>query len=144
YSSNKLASTATGTASRVHLGSHLAQRLAERHAERPFDVVYRLSQIELLALRKHRHALPPIVLHPEVHACGELRHHWRERSLALRGEAPAFFALNHAYLAYRARVQARDLRDVPLVVAPATRFAEHLAADYGYPLERIRVIPNVI
>ena len=144
YSSTKTTALISGTAGRVNVDAQLAQRLAERHAERPFDVVYRLSQIELLALRPRRRALPPIVLHPEVHAQGELRHHWRERSLALRCEPRAIFALNHAYLAYRSRVQRRDLRDVALVVAPSARFAEHLTADYGVPAGRIRVLPNVI
>src|ERR1700754_4285484 len=105
YSSTRSAAMVTGTAARVHLGTRLADRLAERHAERPFDVAYRLSQIELLALRRHRRRLPPIVLHPEVHASGELRHHWRERRLALRGESPAFYAFNHAYLGYRSMIQ---------------------------------------
>jgi glycosyltransferase involved in cell wall biosynthesis len=144
YSSTRSTALVSGTAARVHLGARVADRLAERHAVRPFDVVYRLSQIELLALRPLRRRLPPIVLHPEVHAHGELRHHWRERALALRGESSAFYALNHAYLAYRSLVQRRDVAQVALMVAPSRRFADLLAADYGYPRERIRVLPNVI
>jgi glycosyltransferase involved in cell wall biosynthesis len=144
YSSTKSSALLTGTAARVHLGARIAERLAERHAARPFDVAYRLSQIELLALRKHRRRLPPIVLHPEVHAHGELRHHWRERALALSGESLPFYALNHAYLGYRAMIQRRDLRDVTRIVAPSARFADLVAADYDYPRERIRVLPNVI
>lgn len=144
YSSTKTTALATGTAARVRVGARLAQRLAERHAVRPFDVVYRLSQIELLALRPLRDVLPPIVLHPEVHAQGELRHHWRERDLALRAGSPARFALMHSYLAYRSRVQRRDLRDVTRVIAPSERFAELLAADCGLRRDRIDVIPNPI
>ena len=144
YSSSAVTTLATGTAARVYVGSRLAQCVVERHAARPFDVVYRLSQIELLGLRPVVARLPPIVLHPEVHAYGELRHHWRERSLALRSEAPHYFALNHAYLGYRSFVQRRDLRDVALLVAPSRRFAEHVAADYGYPREHMCVIPNVV
>jgi glycosyltransferase involved in cell wall biosynthesis len=144
YSSSALTSLASGTAARVHVGSRLAERVVERHAVRPFDVVYRLSQIELLALRPFRARLPPIVLHPEVHAYGEFRHHWRERSLALRSEPAHYFAVNHAYLGYRSLLQRRDLRDVALLIAPSDRFAAHIATDYGYPRERIRVIPNVV
>jgi glycosyltransferase involved in cell wall biosynthesis len=144
YSSNSASKLVTGTASRVRVGSRIAQRVAERHAARPFDVLYRFSQIELLALRPLLHRLPPVVLHPEVHAHGELRHHGREWRLALRGESPAFYALNHAYLAYRSAVQRRDLRSVDRLIAPSARFADLVAADYGYPRERIRVIPNVV
>jgi glycosyltransferase involved in cell wall biosynthesis len=144
YSSHPATTLVTGTASRVRVGARIAERVAEHHAIRPFDVVYRFSQIELLALRGLLHRLPPIVLHPEVHAHGELRHHWRERTLALHGERLASYTLNHAYLAYRAREQRRDLRHVARLIAPSARFAELLAADYGYPRERIRVIPNVV
>jgi len=144
YSSTPTRALASGTAARVHVGTRLAQRLADRHAEQPFDVAYRLSQIELLALRPLRRRLPPIVLHPEVHARGELRFHWRERALALRCEPRALFALNAAYLGYRSLVQRRDVRDVAALIAPSERFADLLAADYGYPREDIRVIPNPI
>ena len=144
YSSTKSTVLVSGTAERVHLGNLVARRVAERHAAQPFDVVYRLSQIELLALRPLRRRLPPIVLHPEVHASGELRHHWRERRLALRAESSAFYALNHAYLAYRSLVQRRDVAQVAFMIAPSQRFADLLAADYGYPRERILVLPNVI
>lgn len=144
YSASPPTALVSAMAARVHVGACLAQRLADRHAARPFDVVYRLSQIELLALRRLRHVLPPIVLHPEVHAQGEMRHHWRERSLALRCESRASFALNHGYLAYRSRMQRRDLRDVTLVVSPSERFAEHLTRDYGVPRAAVRVLPNVV
>ena len=144
YSSTAATALVSGTAARVHVGTRLAQRLAARHAERPFDVAYRLSQIELLALRPLRRRLPPIVLHPEVHARGELRYHWRERDLALRCEPRALFALNAGYLGYRSLVQRRDVRDVAALIAPSERFADLLAADYGYPREDIRVIPNPI
>jgi glycosyltransferase involved in cell wall biosynthesis len=144
YSSTRLTALASGTAARVHTGERLAQRLAARHAEQPFDVVYRLSQIELFALRRLRRQLPPIVLHPEVHAEGERRHHWRERSLALRCEPLPAFAVSQAYLGYRAGVQRRDLRSVARLVAPSARFADLLAGDYGFPRRRIDVLPNVI
>jgi glycosyltransferase involved in cell wall biosynthesis len=144
YSSSAATALVSGTAARVHVGAKLAQRVAERHEARPFDVVYRLSQIELLALRRVRRQLPPIVLHPEVHAHGELRHHWRERSLALGGEPRTSFALNHAYLGYRSLMQRRDVRDVALMIAPSERFGDFLADDYAFPRERIRVIPNVV
>lgn len=144
YSSTRSTALLSGTAERVHLGSLIANRLAERHAARPFDVVYRLSQIELLALRRLRRRLPRLVLHPEVHARGELRHHWRERGLASRAESSVFYALNHAYLAYRSLLQRRDVADVACMIAPSQRFADLLAGDYGYPRERIRVLPNVV
>lgn len=144
YSSTSVTALASGTAARVHVGARLAQRLAERHSEQPFDVVYRLSQIELLALRALRDRLPPIVLHPEVHARGELGHHWRERRLALRSEPPAAYAINHAYLAYRSQVQRRDLRHVTALIAPSRRFADLLASDCSFPRNRISVIPNPI
>lgn len=144
YSSSSSTALASSMAARVQVDARLAQRLADRHAAQPFDVVYRFSQIELLALRPLRRRLPPIVLHPEVHAEGERYHHWRERSLALRGESRGFFALNQAYLRYRSSVQRRDVHDVAQIVAPSARFAELLARDYRVPRERIAVLPNVI
>lgn len=144
YSSSSARVLLSGNAERVHVGAKLARRLAQRHAEQPFDVVYRLSQIELLSLRRHMRDLPPIVLHPEVHAHGELRYHWRERGLALRCEPRPFFAAVHALLGYRSVVQRRDMRRAALMIAPSRRFADLLAADCAFPRERIRVIANVV
>ena len=48
----------------------LASRLVDEHRQHPYDVIYQFSQPELLGLRSHREELPPIVLHPEVHAAG--------------------------------------------------------------------------
>jgi glycosyltransferase involved in cell wall biosynthesis len=132
-----------------HGARGLAQRslmglIAEEHQRRPYDLLYQFSQIELFGVRRRRAALPPIVLHPEVHAAGELRWHRRESALAARGEARYRRLAARTVLTGRAIRQRRDIRLVRRVIAPSAAFALHLALDYGVPLDRISVVPNPI
>jgi glycosyltransferase involved in cell wall biosynthesis len=106
--------------------------------------MYQFSQIELFSARHLLHRLPPVVIHPEVHAAGELAWHRREASLARRCEPMTRRLAVNAMLRLRARIQRRDLLLARLVIAPSRRFGDYLARDYGIPTERIRVVPNPV
>lgn len=134
----------TGQLARARAQVRLAGLAAERHTADSYDVLYQFSQIELGLLRRLRRELPPIVLHPEVHAAGELRWHRREADLARRAESRARHAAVRAMLTGRSVLQRRDMRLARRVVSPSRHFAAHLARDYGIPLERLGVVPNPI
>lgn len=122
----------------------LARDVARRHRERPYDVLYQFSQLELLGLRPLRHRLPPIVLHPEVHAAGELRWHRAERSLARYAEGRARPPAARAMLAARAWTQRRDAALAAAIVAPSGSFAALLARDLDVDADRVKVVPNPV
>jgi glycosyltransferase involved in cell wall biosynthesis len=91
-----------------------------------------------------RRSLPPLVVHPEVHAAGELRWHRLENHLARQCESGLRRAAVRVMLAARARVQKRHLRDADRVICPSARFAQLVARDYGLDTDRLGVIPNPI
>jgi glycosyltransferase involved in cell wall biosynthesis len=144
YSRTPLQSFVTSQLARAGAQSMLASRAARRHAEEPYDVLYQFSQIELGWVRRLRHRLPPIALHPEVHAAGELRWLRREWALARRCEPAWRLLAVRAMLWTRSLAQARDLRLARRVIAPSRRFAEHLGEDCGLLPERLSVVPNPI
>lgn len=144
YSRADITAHVSGAAARAaHLRRVGAQVLA-RHAAEPFDVVYQFSMPELLALHGRRGRLPPVVVHPEVHAAGELRWHHRERGLALQAETVLRHGAMRSMLAARSAIQRADLSSADLVVAPSRRFAELLREDCGVAPARIRVVPNPV
>lgn len=143
YSRRPLAAFVTGQAARARAQRRMADRLAARHAERPYDLVYQFSQIETFALRALGRDVP-LVLHPEVHAAGELRWHRSERELAARCESRGRRAAVRTMLTVRSAAQRRAVRRASLVVAPSAHFADCLAADYGIARDALRVVPNPI
>jgi glycosyltransferase involved in cell wall biosynthesis len=141
--SNSFARFVTGQAAKALTQRALVRELAARHAERPYDLVYQFSQLELLTLRRFRRRLPPIVVHPEVHAAGELRWLIRERRLACfepRMRQASVLAL----LSARSALQRRDAQLARLVVAPSAAFAASLRTDYRLAEDRVAVVPNPI
>jgi glycosyltransferase involved in cell wall biosynthesis len=144
YSRDPLSALITGQTAQGIAQRSLARTMAEQHARQPYDLLYHYSQIELFGIRARRKVLPPIVVHPEVHAAGELAWHRRERSLAARGESPQRRLTARAMLLGRAARQRRDIRLVERVIAPSRVFANHIATDYGVPMDRISVVPNPI
>jgi glycosyltransferase involved in cell wall biosynthesis len=144
YSRNPMSAFVTGQLARGVAQRKLTKLVAEEHARRPYDVLYQFSQIELFGIRRLRSALPPIILHPEVHAAGELRWHRRESQLAARGETPQRRIAARTVLTARALRQRRDIGLARRVIAPSRVFASHLATDYGFPRDRISVVPNPI
>jgi glycosyltransferase involved in cell wall biosynthesis len=144
YSRTPLAKFVGGQLARAVAQGRLASLAARRHAERPYDLLYQFSQIELGWVRRLRRRLPPIVLHPGVHAAGELRWHRLERELALRGESRPRHMAVRAMLELRSRAQRRDMRLARSVIAISRRFAEHMGRDYGLSPDRFQAVPNPI
>lgn len=144
YSRTPLLAFLSGTLARLDAQHSLARALAQRHAESPYDVVYQFSQPELGGLRRLRPHLPPIVVHPETHAAGELAWLKRERRLARRSESLFRRVCARAVLSVRAVVQRRDLARADRVLAVSRRFANHLIADYKLLPEQVGVVVNPI
>jgi glycosyltransferase involved in cell wall biosynthesis len=129
---------------RVRTQRRLAEMIARRHAEHPYDLLVQFSQIELFNIRRLRHRLPPIVIHANAHAAGELRWHRRERHLARKGESLPRFLTVEAMLMTRVAMQRRDVGLAEAVIGPSARYREHLCRDYDVPPERVEVVPDPI
>jgi glycosyltransferase involved in cell wall biosynthesis len=122
----------------------MARQIVAEHRARPYDVLYRFSTIELLGFRRHLAHLPPLVVHPEVHAAGELRWTKAERDLMQQCHSIPQRATMRWVHTVRSHRQRRDLRHATKVVAPSRRFAQLLAADYRLPADRFTVVPNPV
>lgn len=145
YSRTDVAAHLSGSIVRAYGMLQLGRRIAAAHRTTPYDLIYQFSTPELIALRGAGVGnLPPIVLHPEVHAAGELRWHGRERRLAMEVESLAQFASTNLVLRLRAQVQRRDLGAAWRVICPSAAFASHVVADAGIPASNVRVVPNPI
>lgn len=140
YSSTKATALFSGLAVRT-LGTVLLNvRLVIEHRRRPYDAIYQLSQTELFLLGRLRHFLPPIVVHPCVHAAGELRWHRRESRYALRAERHSVHLLMRALLTLRTWLQPKELARADLVLGLSERFNTLLREDYGVPAEKLGVV----
>jgi glycosyltransferase involved in cell wall biosynthesis len=144
YSRTPLTQFASGLGARAAGQVRLARLIAERHRTRRYDFVYQFSQIELFAVRALRRQLPPIVLHPETHAQGELAGLRNEHALARRFEAPWRLAAVRGLMIARAGIQRSDIRHADRVIAISDRFGRHLVDDYGISRDRVAVVPNPI
>jgi glycosyltransferase involved in cell wall biosynthesis len=144
YSRGDLSKLVSGAVFNGRAQAGLARTVAREHERRHYDFVYQFSHLETTALRRFRRRLPPLVLHPEVHAAGELRWLLKERALALGGGSRRQYAVGLGYLAARAATQRAGVRMADRVVAPSERFAELLAQDLALAPERLRVVPNPI
>lgn len=144
YSRNRLLAFITGQVSNLRCENRLALALIEEHRRKPYDVIYQFSHIEFSVLRKYKRELPVIILHPSVHAMGELRWHRAEASLSKLCE-PAIMRMGARCLLYvRSIVQRRHIRFADKVLALSENFARDLITDYRIPNERIAVVPNPI
>lgn len=144
YSRTDIAKHVSGAAARAAQLRGIGADVVASHRDQPFDAIYQFSMPELFALHGRRGRLPAVVLHPQVHAAGELHWQRRERSLALGSESPGRHRAVGAMLGARSAIQRRDLPGADLVIAPARRFAELLCQDCGVDADRIRVVPNPI
>jgi glycosyltransferase involved in cell wall biosynthesis len=144
YSSTDLAAHLTGATARAARLRSVGGAVVERHRDQAFDVIYQFSMPELFALHGRRRRLPPVVVHPEVHAAGELRWHHRERALGLRCESASKRVAVRSMLTARSMQQHLDLSHADLVVAPSSRFAQLVHEDCGVASDRTRVVPNPI
>jgi glycosyltransferase involved in cell wall biosynthesis len=144
YSNRNVTKVLTGLGASAWGRRRLASLLAEQHRASPYDVVYQFSTIELFGLRQRLNALPPLVLHPETHAAGELRGMRSERHLAARCEPWWRRRVAEMLLVSRSSKQRRDIQSAQRVIAISRRFGEHLVADYGLDPAHITVVPNPI
>lgn len=144
YSKQRLTKMATSQASLALARRRLAGTLAARHRAVPYDLIYQFSAIESFGVPSSAARRPPLVMHPSVHAAGEL--HWmrEERALALGLEGRVRPAAVRAWLAMRAMRQRRDAQRADLVLALSHAFAHELIADYGLDPSRVAVVPNCI
>jgi glycosyltransferase involved in cell wall biosynthesis len=122
----------------------LVNLLVEQHKLVPYDVMYQFSTIEVFGRRRDRQKLPTMVLHPSVHAAGELRWMWNERELSRRCEGWLRPRLVMGWFLFRSRRQRRDIGRAALVLALSDAFGRHLVEDYGIDPTRIRIAPNPI
>jgi glycosyltransferase involved in cell wall biosynthesis len=144
YSRHSTSKFVTRLACRAWERRRLAELLLRNHRREPYDVVYQFSTIELFGIRKHLRNLPPVVLHPEVHAAGELRWLRREQHLASMCEPAWRRLLISGVQAIRARRQQRDIRVVQRVAMISRRFGEELATDYGVRRENLSLVRNPV
>jgi glycosyltransferase involved in cell wall biosynthesis len=144
YSRTDTTKFISGLAEQLRSRVRLGRAVARRHAEQPFDVLYQFGNLELAALRMFQRRLPPIIVHPEVHAAGELRWLRRERHLVHDGWMSPRQMLTPAVMATRALAQRGDSRLLRGIIAPGASFAEELASDLHLDPGAIRVVPNMI
>jgi glycosyltransferase involved in cell wall biosynthesis len=144
YSRSDATTFATGMVAQSVGQVALGRAVSVAHRKRRYDLVYQFSHPELTALRPYLRALPPIVLHPEVHAAGELRWQRRERALALSCGPRRRYNLACMALNARAKLQERDMPLAAAIISPSGRFAELLCEDYRLVAGRIHVVANPI
>ena len=139
-----MASLLGGQLSRLLAQRRLSRALEQRHKVRPYAAVYEFSGIELAGLRHRLPLGPPITVHPQVHAAGELAWQRREAPWARRLQPPLRHDAMAAVLTIRALAQRLALERVAHVIAPSRHFATALEHDYGVAAEKITVVPNPV
>jgi len=144
YSKSHLMAMVTGLGATALGRRRLVSLLAEQHKLAPYDAMYQFSTIEVFGRRRDRQKLPSMVLHPSVHAAGELHWMWTERELSRRCEGWLRPRLVMGWLLVRSRRQRRDIAEASVVLALSDAFGRHLVQDYGVDPTRIRIAPNPI
>ena len=144
YSNNPLAKMVSFQAFQALSRRRLSRVLAAEHAMDPYDVIYQCSSIESFGIPGPRADRPPLVIHPSVHAAGELRWLRRESALARRCGSSAKAWAVQAWMWARAVRQRRDIAHVDEVLALSSSFARLLIADYAVAPDRMTIVPNAI
>jgi glycosyltransferase involved in cell wall biosynthesis/GT2 family glycosyltransferase len=144
YSRHRLTKMASYQMSTALARRRLAGTLAARHRALPYDVCYQFSNIESFGVPSARRGRPPLVLHPSVHAAGELRWLRNEGVLAAGLEGARRVAAVRAWLWLRAQRQRRDARRAERVLALSGAFRHDLIADYGLDPDKVTIVPNCI
>ncbi|TFE22641.1 glycosyltransferase family 4 protein [Cohnella luojiensis] len=145
YSRNNFLAFITGQIANLCCELKLAKSLVNQHKIKPYDLVYQFSHIELHALKRYKKQLPPIVLHPSVHAAGELKWHRKEAYLSRLSEPFFKRLLVRLLLMARAFVQKRHVRKVDYVLSLSHNFAEEVSSDYHLqPSKAAYIVPNSI
>ena len=144
YSRHRLTKMASHQLSTALARRRLAATLLARHRAVPYDVVYQFSNLESFGVPSRRGSLPPVVVHPSVHAAGELRWLRNERVLAAGLEGGLQPAVVRVWLSLRAVRQRRDARRADRVLALSAAFRRDLVADYGLDPQRVAIVPNCV
>jgi glycosyltransferase involved in cell wall biosynthesis/GT2 family glycosyltransferase len=144
YSRHRLTKMASHQLATALARRRLAGTLRARHRAVPYDVVYQFSNLESFGVPARRRALPPVVVHPSVHAAGELRWLRAERILTEGLEGSLQPLAVRAWLAVRARRQRRDARRADRVLALSGAFRRDLVADCGVDPDRVAIVPNCV
>ncbi len=144
YSRGKLTTMATGLSARALAQERLVRAIAARHAARRYDALYQFSQPELLGARRLLDRLPPVFIHPEVHAAGELRWHEAERRAGLSRSPWLQHQAVWSFLRLRTWLQAHDAGLARTVVCPSEAFSQEIQRDYGVPAQKCAVVSNPV
>lgn len=144
YSRNSFLAVSSGQVARLHAQRRLVRQLLEADGREPYDIVYQFSQFESPWSKWVARRLPPVVVHPEVHAAGELRSHRRESELSRRCEPLQKRIAVRGVLTTRALLQRRGTGTVDAFVAPSTVFARDIERDYHIEAGRVHVVPNPV
>jgi glycosyltransferase involved in cell wall biosynthesis len=144
YSRGKVAAFASGMLARAVASLLLRREISRRHRQDPYDLVYQFSNIETPALPVSVARTVPLVIHPETHIAGELRWLIRERRLCLRCQPSYIFAIVATIMSFRLLAQRRAIRRASLLICISSVFRDHLAHDYGFPLEQTVVVANPV
>ncbi len=142
YSRTELTKLVSGQVMRAMTERRLAKGLASRHRIHPYDLVYQFSHVEVFNLAGA--GAPPLIVHPETHAAGELRWFDIERPLAQQCEPAYRRTAARAILSSRAAVQRRHARLPAGFVCPSRAFQRTFCADYEVDPGLTRVVPNPI
>jgi len=144
YSRTKIAAFATGLLSRGLASVRLRREIARRHAMKPYDLIFQMSAIELLAVPPSLTRTVPLVIRPDTHMAGELRWLISERRLSFRCQPHYAFFVVATIMSFRALVQRMSIRRARLLVCISSVFRDQLVHDYGFPLEATTVVPNPV
>lgn len=144
YSRNSLFAVTSGQVARLRAQRRLVHQLLVNNRWKPYDIVYQFSQFESPWSAPTAAKLPPIIVHPEVHAAGELRWLRRERHLSRECEPAYMSAALRAVLMARVAAQRRGVSAVDGFIAPSEVFAREIERDYRIEPPRVHVVANPI
>jgi glycosyltransferase involved in cell wall biosynthesis len=144
YNRTQIGSFVSGMLARGRGSLRLRRSVAREHAQRPYDLVLQFSSLEALGMPSSLKRRVPLVIMPETHAAGELRHLIAERALAIRSQPVHTYVLAVGVTLVRTFVQRRRIGHATLLVCISKVFRDHLVRDYRFPIERTTVIPNPV
>lgn len=145
YSRNNFLAFITGQIANLRCEMKLVETLVNRHKAKPYDLVYQFSHIELHALKQYKKQLPPIILHPSVHAAGELKWHRKETHLSKLSEPYFKRTAVRLLLIVRAIVQKRHIKEADYMLSLSRDFADEVSKDYRLQPSKVSyIVPNPI
>ena len=135
---------ATGLLARGRASLRLRREVVRRHRRDPYDLIFQNSTIESLAVPADLAREVPLVIRPDTHIAGELRHMVAERRLAFASQPRYVFFTAGAVMSVRVLVQRVRIRRASLLICISRAFRDHLVHDYRFPREATVVIPNPV